>query len=192
MGAEELLAALRCEGERKAEAIRSGAEEKARQLRGEAEEVLERTRRSCALASEAAVEALRRSHRAKAQRAARLVLLGAQDQLARRLWRLSLRLLATLRDPGYPALFAEQAEALPEREWEQVRVNPADPELARRHFPLARIEADPAVSGGLEALSRGGELRVVDTFEKRLERGWPELLPLILEEVNQCVTRRRS
>lgn len=186
MGAEELLAALRSEGERKAEAIWACAEEQARQLRGEAEKVSDRRGERRARERDAAVEALRQSHRAGAQRAARLILLAGQDQLARRLWQLACGLLATLRDDAYPDLFACQAEALPDREWEQVKVNPADLELARRHFPQARIETDPSISGGLEAVSRGEELRVVDTFEKRLERSWPELLPALLKEANRA------
>lgn len=192
MGAGELLAALRDEGERKAEAIREKADDEARQLRDEAAERLARTRERLAAASESAVEADMHSRHAEAERAARLLLLAGHDRLARRLWELSLGLLPSLRGDAYPEIFASLAGDLPPREWDRIRVSPADLELARGHFPGARIEPAPAISGGLEAATRGGELQVIDTFEKRLERGWPELLPLILNEVSQCVTQRHS
>ena len=54
-------------------------------------------------------------------------------------------------------------------------------------FPDAEILFDKAITGGLEAISDGGEVRVVNTFEKRLERMWEEMLPEIMKEVmEQC------
>jgi V/A-type H+-transporting ATPase subunit E len=39
----------------------------------------------------------------------------------------------------------------------------------------------------MEALADEGRIRVINTLEKRLERGWPELLPVLIEETEQCV-----
>lgn len=63
-----------------------------------------------------------------------------------------------------------------------MRVNPADGERAAVLFPGARIETDPAISGGMEAITEGGRMRVVNTLEKRLARGWPDILPHLLAE----------
>jgi vacuolar-type H+-ATPase subunit E/Vma4 len=42
-----------------------------------------------------------------------------------------------------------------------------------------------AITGGLETISTEGEVRVVNTFEKRLERMWEEMLPEIMKEVKE-------
>ena len=96
---------------------------------------------------------------------------------------LALRLLPRLRERDYPRIFSRLAAELPPIEWETVRVNPADAEIAGYLFPRARIVPDTAICGGMEALAEGGRIQVINTLEKRLERGWPELLPVLIEEV---------
>lgn len=85
-------------------------------------------------------------------------------------------------------MFNRLAAELPPAAWETVRVNPTDGELAGHLFPTALIEPDPAISGGMEALAEEGRIRVVNTLEKRLERGWPELFPDLLGEAERCVS----
>lgn len=184
MGTEELLAALRLEGERKAREIRDRAEASAQRLREEAEKRLALVLEAHRHELEARVRSERQRCDAAARRVARLILLKGDDGLARRLWDISVELLPALRDEGYPELFRRLAAELPPREWRTVRVNPQDVDLAAGLFPDADIVADREISGGLVAVSRGEELQVVNTLEKRLERGWPELLPLILKEVD--------
>jgi len=182
VGSEELLAALRHEGEKKAKAIREEAEAAAAELKGEAAARLALLREKHAQEQALAVEAAQRAVLAEAERAARRIRLAGVERLAGRLFELTLGLLPGL-NREYPELFALLAGELPPREWETLRVNPADLERAGALFPGARIEPDPAISGGLDAGAPGGELQVVNTLEKRLERGWPELLPLLLKEV---------
>jgi V/A-type H+-transporting ATPase subunit E len=50
-------------------------------------------------------------------------------------------------------------------------------------FPDAEVIADESISGGLDAATAGGRIRVVNTFEKRLERAWPILLPEMIRAV---------
>jgi V/A-type H+/Na+-transporting ATPase subunit E len=183
VGSEQLLAALRQEGERRAGEIREEAEVAAARLRSEAAARLALLREEHAREQARAIEAEMSAVLAEAERAARGVRLAGAQRLAARLFDLALALLPALRDGEYPELFARLAGALPPREWGTLRVNPADRVQAQTLFARARIETDPAISGGLEAWAQGGELQVVDTLEKRLERGWPEMLPLLLREV---------
>ncbi|WP_129128331.1 V-type ATP synthase subunit E [Geomonas oryzae] len=183
MGTEELLAALRLEGEREAREIRDRGEASAQRLREEAQERLALVRQAHRRELEAQVRSELQRCDAAARRAARLILLKGYDGLARRLWDISVELLPALRDEGYPELFKRLAAELPQREWRMVRVNPQDADLAAGLFPDADIVADREISGGLVAVSPGEELQVINTLEKRLERGWPELLPMILKEV---------
>lgn len=186
MGTGELLAALRSEGERKTGVIREEAEAEADRLRSEAAARLALLKEKCAQEQAAAIEAEEGTIIAEAGRTARQIRLAAAERLAERLLELARTLLPQLRNGEYPALFAHLAAELPPGEWETVRVNPADEALAAAIFSRARIVLDTAISGGMETLTADGEMQVVNTLEKRLERGWPELLPLLLKEVENC------
>jgi len=37
----------------------------------------------------------------------------------------------------------------------------------------------------MESAADGGRLRIVNTLEKRLERGWPELMPELFREIGK-------
>ncbi len=71
-------------------------------------------------------------------------------------------------------------------------MNPADIGLAKRHFPGAEIVPDETISGGMDATAEDGAIRVMNTFEKRLERAWREMLPLLIKDVYQEVSRWNS
>lgn len=182
MGTGELLAALRSTGEKKAGDIRREAEATADRLREEAADRLALLQEESRQEAERRVATQREALCAEGERKARQIRLAAQEQLARRLYDVARRLLPRLRGDGYPEIFRRLAAELPPAQWEKVRVNPADEGLAASLFPGARITTDVAVCGGLEALAGEGRLRVDNTLEKRLERGWPELLPLLIEE----------
>ena len=80
-------------------------------------------------------------------------------------------------------MFTSFAQELPRFIWKTIRVNPGDGALAREQFPDTEILFDKAITGGLEAISDEGEVKVVNTFEKRLERMWEEMLPEMMKEV---------
>jgi V/A-type H+-transporting ATPase subunit E len=186
VGTEELLAALRSEGERRAASIRDEAEAAAARLKGEAAASLAALSERYGREQARTVEAEEGAILAEAERAARRARLEGAQRVAGRLFQLALGLLPSLRSGENRALLARLAGELPPFEWETVRVNPADLEQAAALFAGARIVPDPGISGGLETVAQQGRTRVVNTLEKRLERGWPELLPLLLKEVENC------
>jgi V/A-type H+-transporting ATPase subunit E len=63
------------------------------------------------------------------------------------------------------------------------RVNPADTDIAKRSFPEADIIADQNITGGMTVLLGNGEVQVSNTFEKRLEKAWEEIAPLIIKDI---------
>ena len=187
MGYRELMEALSLAGEERIEALRREARMEEERLREEAAERLRRlgeeyagsTRRACAEAS--------REILAAAEREGALLRLATGEVLAGRLLAVARNSLPLLREGDPGELLACLARELPPVPWERVRVNPADEEAARRLFPGVGIEVDASLAGGLEAVGKGGGLRVDNTLEKRLERGWPGLLPRLAADVRREV-----
>jgi len=107
----------------------------------------------------------------------------AEIELAERLYHLARRVMPVLQDELRGEMFIRLARELPDRPWERVHVNPSDLAWAREFFPQAEVVADGDITGGVEALDREGGLRVINTLEKRLERGWPMILPAIFAEL---------
>jgi len=106
----------------------------------------------------------------------------AMNKLSERLYRLARDSLKELRSEDYEEVFESLVREIPSFKWSRVYVNPSDEELAKRYFPDTLILKDKAISGGLRVESEEGVI-VDNTFEKRLERLWPEILPEILKEV---------
>jgi len=183
MGCRELIGSLRLAGEEKLKALRAEAEQEAERVRAEAERRVDALREEHARRH--AVEAARHADAlmAEANAAVRAVGLRAERALADRLYDVARASLHTLRNEGYRDVFTGFARELPQFTWTSVRVHPADVNLARELFPEAEVAVDPALIGGLVAASEGDRVRVVNTFEKRLERLWEEMLPDIMKEV---------
>ena len=95
--------------------------------------------------------------------------------------------LPALRKAGYEAVFGKMVQELPALSWKRVQVNPGDVALAGRYFPAAEIVPDPGITGGLDVSTEDGSIRVINTFEKRLERAWSDMLPLLIKDVYQEV-----
>ena len=93
--------------------------------------------------------------------------------------------LPQLREQNYEKIFANLVAELPERQWEKIVVNPADLELAANFFAGDIIHPEAAISGGLVAVSANGRIIVDNTFEKRLERKWQQILPAIIAELEK-------
>lgn len=187
MGSEELLAALRSEAEEKTRIIKLDADAEAARLKDEAAARLARLGVTFQQEQARTIAAENSAILAEAGRTARRTRLAAAEKLAERLYKLAHGLLPRLRGQDYPRVFNRLAAELPPLQWEALRVNPMDAELAAHLFPTAEIVPDTAISGGMEALADGGRIRIINTLEKRLERGWPELLPVLIEETTQCV-----
>mgnify|MGYP001051195309 CR=1 FL=1 len=185
MGHRELLTALRRKGEEKARELRSGCAEEEEKLRAAAAERLLLLKGEADERRTAACAEHRRKILAEAGHEASLVRQRAEHDLALRLERLARECLPRLRDARYPALLARMANELPPGEWGEVRVNPMDRELATPLFQGARITPAPEICGGLEAISMDGGLTVMSTLESRLEKGWDDLLPLLMAAVRE-------
>jgi len=89
-----------------------------------------------------------------------------------------------LRKAGAEAGFAALAAELPASEWRRLRVNPADESAARRLFPMAEVEGEPTIAGGLRAEADGGRIAVDNSLEARLETAWPDLLPGLIRSID--------
>lgn len=183
MGCKELIESLRRVADEKIIAIWSEAEGEADRIRADAARSVERLRadserKKSLAAGEKSLRAL-----SDANSAARMRRLAAEKEVSDRLFALAADSLARLRDSGYRDVFKALARELPPLPWKTVRVNPDDAALAKEHFPAAEIVPDRTISGGLDAATEGGKIRVVNTFEKRLERTWADALPLMMRDV---------
>jgi len=187
MGSEELLAALRSEGEEKRRIVRQECAAESARLKDEAAARLARLGEKLQQEQARSIAAQESAILAEAERSARRTRLAAAEKLAQKLYQMARGLLPRLRKKDYPRIFGQLAAELPPIEWQTLRVNPSDAEIAAQLFPRARIVPDSAICGGMEALAEDGRIRVINTLEKRLERLWPELLPALIEETAQCV-----
>jgi V/A-type H+-transporting ATPase subunit E len=187
MGCKELIESLRAAGDERIKTIRAEAEQEAERVRADAARRIAEVQAGHARMRSSAAAAHAERYLAEANGTVRQQRLLAERALADRLYGLAGTSLSTLRNVGYRDMFGSFVLELPRFTWKTIRVNPADGALAREHFPGAEILFDKAITGGLEAISDEGQVKVVNTFEKRLERMWEEMLPEIMKEVmEQC------
>ncbi len=189
MGCKELIESLRAAADEKIKALRREVEQEAGKVGAETARKLEElraaySRQRSSTAAEKAAKIL-----SEANTAARLIRLSAEKALSERLYSLAVESLHLLRNAGYRDVFAAFASELPRLPWKAVRVNPEDIGRAKEHFPGAEIISDKHITGGLDVTTEGGKIRVINTFEKRLERAWEEMLPGLLRDVYEEVSR---
>ncbi len=183
MSSKELIESLRRSGDEKIRLLRQEMEKEAEAYQAAATRRITELRRQyeaqlTAATGEETIHAL-----AEAGNKARAIRLLAEQQLSERLLTISRSLLQKIRDKGYPAVFEKMAIELPSLAWNLVRVHPADVDLARKYFPDAEIVPVETLTGGMDATVRDGTIRVINTLEKRLERAWNEMLPLMVKDV---------
>ena len=185
MGSQELILSLRRAGEENIRRLQQDAEREAELLRASLSGKIGELRRRTA--DELEIFAREETRRILAEEGgrARSIRLGAEKALSDRLLSIALASLEQLRQKGYPALFEKMVSELPPLPWKTVRVHPVDKELAHRLFPDAEIVPEETIRGGIDAATADGAIRVVNTFEKRVERVWADLLPLLINDVYQ-------
>ena len=183
MGCKELIESLKAAGDGKLTALRAESEVEAERVRTGAARSIKALRDEHARkhAAEAAREA--ETILAEANAEVRAIRLRAERVLAERLHGVARALLNSLRNEGYRDVFIGFAREHPRFTWKTVRVNPDDAALARELFPDAEVLVEQGITGGMEVASEGDQVRVVNTFEKRLERLWEEMLPDIMREM---------
>ncbi len=182
MGCKELIESLRATGNGKIRALHAEAEKEAERIRADAEGRIAALRADHMRERSLAADEHSERVVAEANAQARRLRLGTERALAERLHALARAALPNLRNAGYADVFASFVRELPEFPWKTVRVNPQDVPLAQKHFPGAEIEPDAGITGGLVALSDGGEAQVVNTLERRLDSLWDEMLPDIMRD----------
>ncbi|ALC14888.1 V-type ATP synthase subunit E [Desulfuromonas soudanensis] len=189
MSQRELLAALQQEGEARIAALWQEAEMEAEALRAENAGRLEALETGMRAALEEEKEEARRPILAQAAATVQRLTLAAEERVAQRLRTLAEEHLPQLRTGPYAETFAALVAELPAAAWARVALHPDDREKGASSFPGALLRSDPAIAGGVEVETAGGEIRVVNTLDKRLERAWPELLPVLMKEVRRALDR---
>lgn len=183
MGQQRLIEALRRNEEARVRQIWQQVEEQASALEIEIAERLANGHQ----AGQERVDPLATDQAAALQRGAedrsRAILTAAKTALAEALWEQARDALPALREGDYPSLFAALADELPTRPWQRVWVKPQDLELAQRHFPGVDIIPADTLGGGMIVAAENDSIRIDNSFEKRLERAWIDLLPQLVAAV---------
>ena len=185
MSHETLIQDLRQKSNDRIKQIRHEVETKAEELRSLKKEEFQRREAEVLgqLKNEAEKVASPILH--DAQRTALTIEDEALQRLSERLYALATGMLDQVRQQDYQSVFAELVRELPAVTWEKVQVNPLDKEIARHHFPGSEVEAELSIIGGFIASTDGGGYQVVNTLKRRLEKGWPAILPLLLREIGE-------
>jgi vacuolar-type H+-ATPase subunit E/Vma4 len=188
MSSRELVESLRRAGDEKVCALWREAEDEAGAIRAEIEDRIGGKRAESGRDLAARVDALMTAAISEAKSRARLSKLTAEKTLADRLFSAASIALQRLREDRDGSLFEKLALELPSLDWQVVRVNPGDLHFAKKYFPKAEIVPDEKITGGMDATAEAGAIRVINTFEKRLERSWMDLLPELIKDVYQEVS----
>jgi vacuolar-type H+-ATPase subunit E/Vma4 len=188
MGCQELIASLRIAGEEKVRALQQESEQEAERIRSDAAGRIEAIRQRHERERKAEAAKQTEALLAAAAGEARRIRIRSERALADRLASLARTLLPSLRNVGYDGVFGSFVQELPTLPWRSVRVNGKDVALAKAYFPDAEIVPDNDISGGLVVSTEDDRVRVVNTFEKRMERKWEDLL---LEAIPDVMEKTR-
>ncbi len=182
MGYKELIEALKEDGERQIEHIRAEAQEKVNAIMKETESKIKDMGKAYEVRLIAEIEKRRGSILKEAEKEASRIRLTEQGKLSERLFSIARGLLRDLRDKDYREVFDALSGEIPDSKWVTVIVNPDDVELARSRFPDSKVIEDLSITGGFAVINSDGNV-ITNTFEKRLERLWPDLLPEIMKTI---------
>lgn len=182
MGSRELIESLHREAEERAQKIRGDAETEAREIRDKAGRETEALALKYRTEESEAVRERMSEITAEAEAESRALRVQASEELIGRLHTLAFSSLQDLRAANYAGVFRALAAEIPAHAWKVVRVNPADEGLASGVFTGTVVEGDDRISGGMEVVTEDGRMNIINTFEKRLERAWEEILPPLIKE----------
>lgn len=184
MGYKELIEALREEGEKKVKEIWREAEAGAEKIMKETESKIDELKREYERRFSLEAEKKRTSMLSEAAKEASRMRLDAEEYLSKRLFKVALEMLQSLRKEDYREVFNSLLREIPNSDWVTVRVNPEDVVLAQSLLPGAKVISDDSIIGGFVIFNSDGNI-ITNTFEKRLERLWPEILPEILKTIRE-------
>ena len=183
MGYRELIESLRKEGENKIQLLWNEAETQAKKIREKVSSRIEQIKKEREKIQAEITKEQEELILSKAKARARRIKLSAEKALSDRLFSLALSSLSELRNNRYKEIFTSLINELPDMKWKEVRVNPVDIKIAQGFFPDARIIPDNSIAGGLEVKTENERMHVINTFEKRLERAWEDLLPRLIRYI---------
>lgn len=185
MGFDELINTLKKNEQQQIDDIWQAAKNEAESIRTQVAEAIAAITKNHADQLASACQKSMRAIFSETEVKTREKKLFAYQALDQALRNAALKQLTALRKQNYQKIFATLVRELPERQWEKIIVNPADVELAAKFFNANRIRQDPAVSGGLVALTANDRIIVDNTFKKRLERKWFHILPQLIAEIEK-------
>jgi vacuolar-type H+-ATPase subunit E/Vma4 len=191
MGYKELIDALRREGEEKVLAIWQEAETEAQKVKEEALKRVEELKEEYNSINSSPIKEQTEAILLEAGSKAKTVRLLAEKRLLDRLYHLAVRSLHLLRNERYKDIFDALVNELPHNKWRKVRVNPADEGIAKRYFPNSDVIPDSNISGGLDVMEESGGFHIINTFEKRLEKAWMEILPGLIKDIKSLMPDTR-
>jgi len=186
---DALIASLRKEGDEKIRAIRDAAGAEAEQIKTGTAGKIERLREEYRWKEAGLTKTQEDDILSSAEKKARVIMLAAEKSLSDRLFHLSLSCLHELRREGYEHIISALVKEIPPAGWDEVRVHSADAGMARIYFPDAKIVPDDHISGGFEAAAEHGRRHIINTFEKRLERAWEDILPFLVIDTYKEASR---
>ncbi len=192
MGYRELIESLRKEGEEKINLLWSEAHDEAEKINAETSRRIEEIRERYKVSRENAVKVQEEAILSDVKTKERTIRLTAEKALSDRLFSVALTLLHELRNKKYVEVFTSLAGELADIKWQEIRVNPEDLSIAQEHFPYSNIIPDDTIAGGMEALKEGGKIHVINTFRKRLERAWEDILPLMISDVYKEISEYKN
>jgi vacuolar-type H+-ATPase subunit E/Vma4 len=192
MGHEELVKSLRREADEQVRSIWVEAENEAARLREEAQAESGRIREEFEKKLAKAVEDQDQVILKEARNKARTIKLSAEKALSGRLFSLALSCLKELRDKDRREVFISLCRELPDAVWDRVRVFPEDLKYASELFPDSTVEPDDNMTGGVHVTGRNGKICITNTFEKRLERAWEDMLPLLTGDVYKEISEHET
>jgi vacuolar-type H+-ATPase subunit E/Vma4 len=189
MGHQELIESLKKEAENKIRSIRNETDAEIEKVWTEASGRIRKLREEYAVKQASSIRERTEHVTSLNERNMRNIHLSAIKTLSDRLFLLASSLLNTLRDEKYSSVFAELVKELPPCQWKEVRVNPEDTGIVSEYFPDSTITDDTMITGGFIVMSKWDKICITNTFEKRLERAWEDMLPSIISDVYQEATK---
>ena len=187
MGEAELKKALQREGEAQVRDFWQQAEAAVEARRKEIEAELTQLHAETDCQLQAETTALRNSLLLAAHIRILEGRLHTEAALEERLLILAHEILPELASDDRSRLWKALCDELPAADWAILKVHPADQKLAGRDFPMAEIECDEALGGGVVVTNADGMIRIDNSLACRLMRAWPDLMPKLLTELRARV-----
>lgn len=182
MGYQELIESLRAEGEDKIRKLWNSAEAEGEKIKEDTSVKVERLRSEFSKKKEKMEQEIRGDILSEANKKAREIRLSSETELAGRFLPVAMSCLSTLRNEKYVDSFVSLVRELPRVTWKEARVNTEDMNLAKEFLKGVKVTTDDSISGGLEVVSEEKRMRIINTFEKRLERAWEKLLSDLMKD----------